>query len=327
MANAFNLVPLLSLLLLWAPDTWAQGAGANKAAAEALFEQAKALAAEQRFAEACPKFEASQQLDPGLGTLLHLADCHERQGKLATAWALFEEAAATADNRGESARGQVARVRAAALQPQLIRLVVEVPAELPPGFELKRNGVAVPPGAYGAPVPIDAGTWLLRATAPGYEPFEASVTLDASNTEPYHLRILDLTRTPSSTPAAVPSEPSSMADTTNAPGPTDQSSGSQKTLGLIIGSGGVIAGVVSGIFTVMASSSNANSKDFCDPRDANLCLPQGVKERDEALSQATIATGAAIIGVVGVGVGATLFLTAPDARGNGAAMLKVGGAW
>ncbi len=55
----------------------AQSAGTNnRAAAEALFSEGRSLSAKGRYAEACPKFEASQQLDPGLGTMLNLAECY-----------------------------------------------------------------------------------------------------------------------------------------------------------------------------------------------------------------------------------------------------------
>ena len=44
--------------------------------AESLFREGKRLSSEKKFSEACPKFEESYRLDPGLGTLLNLATCH-----------------------------------------------------------------------------------------------------------------------------------------------------------------------------------------------------------------------------------------------------------
>ncbi|MEJ7735736.1 MAG: hypothetical protein WKG00_41925, partial [Polyangiaceae bacterium] len=56
----------------------------DRASAQALFDAGKLLVADGKYAEACPKFEASFTLDRTLGTLLNLADCHEKVGKVAT---------------------------------------------------------------------------------------------------------------------------------------------------------------------------------------------------------------------------------------------------
>src|SRR6185369_16874031 len=93
----------------------------DKAAAEALFNHAKQLVKEGKLSEACPKFEESLRLDPGIGTLLYLADCLEKSGKTASAWARFLEAAAAAKAANQADRETKARQRAAALEPKLSR--------------------------------------------------------------------------------------------------------------------------------------------------------------------------------------------------------------
>ena len=97
----------------------AQGA-ANRAAAQALFDQGRNLMKDGKFDEACPKLEESQRLDPAIGTQFNLASCYEKAGKTASAWTLYLEVAAETRKLGQSQREEVARSRAKVLEAQLL---------------------------------------------------------------------------------------------------------------------------------------------------------------------------------------------------------------
>ena len=94
------LAPLLALHLL---STEAR-AQTNAALAETLFQEGKKQMAAKNYAEACPKFQESQRLDPGTGTLLNWGLCLKESGKPAGAWVVFNQAVAAA--RGEPRRSR-----------------------------------------------------------------------------------------------------------------------------------------------------------------------------------------------------------------------------
>src|SRR5262249_15720737 len=132
--------------------------------AQSLFEEARKLMAQKRYAEACPKLAESQRLDPGGGTLLNLAACHEGEGKTATAWTDYNEALSLArrDNRKE--REARARERIAALAPRLPHLTVKVAAA---GSDVKVmvDGTDLGRAAWGTRTAMDPGTHVVVATA------------------------------------------------------------------------------------------------------------------------------------------------------------------
>src|SRR5262245_10756920 len=106
------------------PRLAAAQSSSESATAQALFDQARSLMESGHAEDACPKFEESQRLDPGSGTLLNLARCYEQTGKLASAWSKYLETAAAAKNVGNSERESEARSRAASLKPRLANLSV-----------------------------------------------------------------------------------------------------------------------------------------------------------------------------------------------------------
>lgn len=81
----------------------------DKATADALFRAGKELLESGKVAEACAKLAESQRIDPRLGTLLNVAACHEQEGRTATAWSEFNEAASQAAIAKQAERETFAR--------------------------------------------------------------------------------------------------------------------------------------------------------------------------------------------------------------------------
>jgi hypothetical protein len=147
--------------------------------AEALFDEGRRLMSAGDFASACPKFADSQALDPAPGTALNLAFCYEREGKIASAWAAFRTAEATARAAGQKDRSALAKKKADALELTLSRLTVSVPSPVQiAGLEVRSDGELVEPPEWGVAIPRDGGSFDIVATAPGKKTWTTHVDLE-----------------------------------------------------------------------------------------------------------------------------------------------------
>lgn len=293
---------LLLCATLVAPAARAQSA-ADKAAAEALFDDAKRLVAAGKYADACPKFVESQKLDPGIGTLLYLGDCYEKNGQLASAWAAFREAASTAKAAGQAAREKTANTRADALDARLPRLSVQVPpAAAIEGLAVERDGAPVAKPLWGTAFPVDPGEHVVRASAPGKAPW--SVKVNATPGVPITVTI----------PALAAAAPAGPATAPVAPPPSGSSWSGQKTFALVSAGVGVAGLVVGGVFgaQTMSKWSDAKSNHCTGPSGSRVCDDTGVTEASDARTAGTISTIGFVVGGVGIAGAAILWATAPS---------------
>ena len=270
---------------------------AESQAAEALFRQAKALLDKGELEQACEKFAASQALEPGLGTLLYLGDCYERAGHFASALNTFRSAATLAKERDDAERLRLARIRVSALEPRAPKLEIRN-GPAPQGLDLVITvaGTPLAPTDVGRTLVRDAGTYDIRFSAPGYEPFVSHIELKNSASAVVTI------------PRLVPLAAASGAE----PPPVADDGSSQRTLAWIIGGTGAALLATAGVFAGLAVGKNNDSKSSCDPNDETRCGPTGVSQRDDAKTFANIATVATVIGGLGVAGGVALYVTAPS---------------
>lgn len=286
---------------------------ADSATAQALFDEARKLITAGKYGDACPKLEESQRIDPGSGTLLNLADCYERDGRIATAWAKFLEAAAAAKAANHAERENVARDRAAALHPRLSSLVIRVIApEKTPGLEIRRDGAIVGKAQWGSPIPTDPGEHHITAVAPTRQPWQTDVAVETGG-RTVTVSVPELT--PDGAAAAPTPGTTAKIGATKAPDSGSakeadtQGLGAQRTWALAtaaIGVGGIIVGSVFGLQSLSKHNdvvARCPTGTACqDPNDAAL--------KNEAITAGNIATGAFILGGAGLAAGTILWFTA-----------------
>jgi hypothetical protein len=308
----FSAVLGFGLFLASPPTAWAQD---SAAAAEVLFGEARALAEKGDFAAACPKYEESQKVDPGMGTLYRLGDCYEHIGRTASAWAAFRDVASQAQTAGQAAREADARQRAAAIESQLSRMTIDVPKALP-GVVVERDGVHVGEAQWGLAVPVDPGAHTVIVHAPGKR--EWKKVLDVPRKEAIVLHVPPLEDAPPE-----PSKPDGPR------APNDAKDGqrggsSQKTVGLIVGGVGVASLGVSAVFGLLSMGHKSVVDENCLP--VNGCNTKGASASVSAVHTGNASTGFFVAGAVLVAGGVVLFVTAPrspDAtKPRGAARLQ-----
>lgn len=147
--------------------------------AEALFRDGRALMKAGKLAEACKAFAGSEHLEHNIATVMNLADCYEKNGQFASAWAAFLQA--DSQTRGDAAKASLnatAKQRAAALEPRLSYLIINVPDESRiPDLVVTRDGLPVDPAEWNRAIPADGGDHEIAGKAPGHEPWSTHVTV------------------------------------------------------------------------------------------------------------------------------------------------------
>jgi hypothetical protein len=291
------------------------------AAAESVFAEARALAKEGRWSDACPKFETSYKLDPAVGTLLNLAECWARTGRTASAWLRYREAASMALRTGQKEREAIARERARALETRLCRLVVRE-AEASRGavaggsVSVRRDGEVVDAVTLGVAVPVDPGPHVVTAAAADQPSFERRVVVVEPSSSPgaggrcedtvVTLPAFALVEPPASPPRGITPRPADAAARADSPG----AGGFRAVHALAVAAavGGVAAIGVGVGFAASAASTKGDADAQCS---AAGCTATGRSLLADAGRSADVATIALTAGAVLLVTGVVLWLASP----------------
>lgn len=324
---------LLAALVSSSRGALAAGPSAEDAAlAQSLFDQARHLMLESRFAEACPKLAESHRLDPALGTLLNLAVCNERLGKTASAWAEYRDAESVAKREGRPERVTYAREHAAQLEPRLSHLVlVRAAGNADRVVEVRLDGVTVGEPALGSPIPVDPGAHRVEARAAQKKPWATDVTVeDRAEQKSVTIPALEDAPLPMAPPPAppppvdgtTPGAPAAIALPSGplpAPEPRPGAHG-DRTVFYVVGTAGM-ASLAFGAVAGMQAIVRWNDRTKLCTGDA---CPQTGLDADSAARTWALASDIGLAaGAVGVAAAGYLFWTSSPAEGPRAGALRV----
>jgi hypothetical protein len=315
-----HLVRCTGCVALFIAMTATATASAQNPSADAAFKRGRALMKAGKYREACEALEESQRLDPQLTTLFELGGCHEKIGKIATAWNDFREIATrdTDRRRRKKATEMVAR-----LAPRVSKLLVQIDHDLP-GLAVTMSGRDIT-GQVGVDIPVDPGSYAVTATATGFKDASREVKVAADG----KVVTLQLTLEPiggtSDKPPDKPPEPDikpppdgRVDKHVDPPPPIDQPkpppTSRRKTYAVIsVGVGAAAAGGM--IYYGIRARSDWDAAEAVCGNPCNGTPDQqklANQRKDKADREANISTALAVTSLVFVGAGAYLWFTAPD---------------
>ena len=277
--------------------------------------QGKKLMAAGQYAQACTKIAESQSLAPEPTTLLQLALCHEKEGKIATAQNEFTTVIMQSTTPN-SPTAKTAKQHADALLPKLPRLTIKVPAGSESrGLQVTLDGLPVASSSWGIANPIDPGPHQIAATAKGTPPWSTTVNVTAPGEEKVvevpGARVVDQLPPSESTPENTAKLENPFEGDAPAP-PKEQAEppqASRPALGYVIFGVGVVGTGVGTYYGLRAISLRKDSDAQC----ASGCNAQGVDLNNQAKTAAWISNFGIGFGLVGLAVGGYMLLKSPDA--------------
>jgi hypothetical protein len=285
--------------------------------ADELFALGKARLAVDDYPAACPLLADSYRLDPATGSLLALALCHERQGKLASALREYGEAVERSRSESRLDREQAARARVFALQGKASTLVVNT-VQRPEELTVRVNQAVLTPDQLGRPLPVDGGFVLVEAEAAGRLPWRQPVKV-ADSGDVVSLTIPSLEPEKKASPP-LPAAPLAVPRVRQTRSRAPMFSTAEKT-GIGLMAAGALGATVSLGYTGRAIQKGNDSRAACDE---DTCSPAGRAVREQARRAGDVAT---ISVLAATAVGATGLITflvgrknkreRPDVRASG----------
>ncbi len=256
------------------------------------------LAQEGKCEDALPHFIESLRLDPKAITLINLADCEEKVGKLADALAHWADARARASAEGARPIEEEATKRAAALDPRLPRLTITLAPAVPKDATVERDGIALGAPSLNIPLPVDPGAHTLVVKAKGRAEKTTSLTIAEGESKRVELDV-----GPASTTDVPPAKPPPS-------GAVDRREPEKSSLSplVYIGFGTAAVGVAVGTATGIIALGKGNDAEKTCPNQQCASQEALDKTNDNVDSGRTVGWISTIsFGVAAVGAGVGIY--------------------
>lgn len=278
--------------------------GADPAAARDHLKKGYELAQENKCDEAIPHLAESLRLDPKAITLINLAQCEEKVGKLSDALGHWVDARARAQTENNADIQIEAEKRAKALEARLPHLTIVLAKTAPHGSEVFRDGVVLGSVSLGQSASVNPGKHEIVVKSPGRKDARTEISLAEAETKTVNVDVGEV-------------DPNATTKTPPVPeGAKDGGGNGGGTSPLVyIGFGTAAVGLTVGAITgAVALSAASKAKDTCP----NTACPSQDKLDDveSGRTMGIVSTiGFAVMGV-GIAVGVVGLLTSNKTTGS-----------
>jgi hypothetical protein len=308
-------VLILAFGLLAARPSAAAGVPIEKASKEQLkaaqrtFEAADGLFDAKRYEQAITTYRASYDIVASPNSRLQIARALEALGRLDEAYAELAAAvadakkAAAADSKYEpTLKAAVAELQA--LESKVGHVQVTLGGDLADA-KVTIGSRELGPEELSGPVVVSPGSVTVSAALPDGRTATREVSVDAGATVPVELQL----EPPKATVAPAPSE----APTPAHPPPPASETGHSSLRPFAYIAGGVgVAGLAT--FAVFGLMNKSRFDDLDSSCNGGHCSPDRQSDIDAGRRYQSIANVGLVVGVVGVGAGATLFVLSSGAK-------------
>lgn len=316
----FVFAALAGLAVVTAPESaFAQQGQASEqdiAQARQLGGQAQAEFDKGNFAESEKLWAAARNLYPVAPTLsLGLARTQAKLGKYVNAQENYNRIIREWGNNPNpppafAAAVEAAKAEVGAMSAKVANVTISVEGAKDPNVTI--DGQPVPIVALGLKRPVDPGEHKVHAEAPGYKPADTTFSVTEGGNAEAKLKLEKDPNAVAAVPAGSGAQPAGGQGDPNGGSmgaDTNKGGGSSKTLAIVaLGVGGVGL-VVGGITGAMAMGKASDLDGKCP---GGKCPDASLQsDIDSYKTLGTISTIGFVVGVVGVGAGVVLWVTAP----------------
>ncbi len=294
----------------------AQDAAARRVARD-LAKDGVELLKQGKYAEAQQKLRKAYALYPAPTVALFEGQALEQLGRMVEAAERYESAKLFEVPPNAHSALERAVLRAAQELERLTPLIPQLTVEISgadantPGLQVQVDGKTMLPAMVGVPLPTDPGQHVIVALLNGSELASQKVALAQSQAERVVLQVTLPGTAAGPAPAPVAADAPGSAQAAGSAEPEAEPSGfPQATIGWVslgVGAAGLATGVVTGL---MMMNKDATLEKHCDPQ----CPREYRDDLDAFETYRTVSTVGYAVGILGVGAGVALLLTAPSSN-------------